>query len=488
LRELHRTRNRRPIADTIGELLAITRAHAGFANWQTGEQALANVARLIDMARRAERNGVISFRSFVDWLEDQAENGEAADAPIIEEGVGGVRIMTVHKAKGLEFPVVILCDLTAKEAREPTRWVDPRTGTCVMKLCGSAPPQLQSHAEEEKRCEREEAARILYVAATRARDLLVVTAVGDQQFPVDGWLGALSPAIYPAEAASFNPESKQPPGCPAFGDDNVVSRPRSAFRPKGSVSPGLHRLEAVPHSMVWWDPSALELGKEEGVGSRLNRLLAADEQKVRSEAGIRAHADWQANRDRVREASGAPSLKVLTATEHAAQMPSPPGAGEVVIEQVGEPFERPHSARFGTLVHAVLSVVDLNAERDSVERAAELQGRLLGCSQDEVGAATETVTRALVHPILRRASAASKGGRCRRESPVCLRLEDGTLVEGIVDLAFVDAAGHDWTVVDFKTDRELEARLDEYRHQVALYTQAVSKATGRGARGILLKL
>ncbi|HXU07779.1 MAG TPA: UvrD-helicase domain-containing protein, partial [Blastocatellia bacterium] len=92
LRALHRGRNRRPIADTIGRLLSTTRAHAGFANWSTGEQALANVARLMDMARRSERSGLISFRAFVDWLVDQAETGEASDAPIIEEGLDGVRI------------------------------------------------------------------------------------------------------------------------------------------------------------------------------------------------------------------------------------------------------------------------------------------------------------------------------------------------------------------------------------------------------------
>jgi len=53
LRSLHRGRNRRPIADTIGRLLAVTRAHAGLAVWPTGEQALANVTRLMDLARRA---------------------------------------------------------------------------------------------------------------------------------------------------------------------------------------------------------------------------------------------------------------------------------------------------------------------------------------------------------------------------------------------------------------------------------------------------
>ncbi|HSE20260.1 MAG TPA: UvrD-helicase domain-containing protein, partial [Pyrinomonadaceae bacterium] len=197
LRELHRKRNRRPVAETIGELLAVTRAHAGFANWPTGEQALANIMRLTDMARRAERNGLISFRAFVDWLDEQAETGEAGDAPIMEEGVDGVRIMTVHKAKGLEFPVVILVDLTAKDSREPTKWVDQVKGLSAMRLAGCTPIEVQEHADEETRIEKEEAARVLYVAATRARDLLVITAVGDA--PYDGWLAALHPVIYPAE-------------------------------------------------------------------------------------------------------------------------------------------------------------------------------------------------------------------------------------------------------------------------------------------------
>ena len=76
LRELHRQRNHRPIAESIQTLLSLTRAHAGFANWSTGEQALANIMRLTDMARRAERNGLISFRAFVDWLDEQAESGD----------------------------------------------------------------------------------------------------------------------------------------------------------------------------------------------------------------------------------------------------------------------------------------------------------------------------------------------------------------------------------------------------------------------------
>src|SRR5262249_14434267 len=110
LRMLHRGRNRRPIADTIGRLLAVTRAPAGLASWPTGGQALATATRLMALARRTGRTGVTSCRAFVEWLAEQAEHGEAGDAPIVEEGTEGVRMMTVPGAKGLEFPVVILAD------------------------------------------------------------------------------------------------------------------------------------------------------------------------------------------------------------------------------------------------------------------------------------------------------------------------------------------------------------------------------------------
>ncbi|HSF22698.1 MAG TPA: UvrD-helicase domain-containing protein, partial [Blastocatellia bacterium] len=494
LRALHRGRNRRPIADTIGRLLAATRAHAGFANWSTGEQALANVARLMDMARRSERSGLISFRAFVDWLVDQAETGEASDAPIIEEGLDGVRIMTVHKAKGLEFPVVILVDMTANAARDASRWSDPERGLCVMTLAGCSPPELLEHADEEKQRDIEEAARVLYVAATRARDLLVVSTIGDQRFD-EKWLSALNPAIFPPPDRSFTPETNRPAGCPEFGVDNCL-RPGGVLRPKGSVTPGQHKPEAGEHRVVWWDPCVLELGKEEDVGSRLNKLIAADEKGTRSQAGILAHSEWQAKRAGVREAAGTPSLRVVSATEHALAIAASAdttgvtvsaAAAEVTVESAGIDFTRPHGKRFGILIHAVLSVVDLDADRRGVEAVAELEGRVLNATEEEVAAATETVSRALAHPLLRQASEAAARESLRRETPVAVELEDGLLVEGVVDLAFLDESGS-WMVVDFKTDFEIEARIDEYRNQVSLYAAAISRASSLPSKGVLLRV
>jgi len=76
----------------------------------------------------------------------------------------------------------------------------------------------------------------------------------------------------------------------------------------------------------------------------------------------------------------------------------------------------------------------------------------------------------------------------RRETPVAMRLEDGTLVEGKVDLAFLDDSNTGWIVVDFKTDFEILGKLEEYRNQVGIYAQAIERATSLKTRGILLRL
>ena len=172
LGELHRQRNRRPIAATFSRLLDATRAHAGIALRPAGEQALANVLRVLDLARRFEVAGASSFRAFVDRLTAEAERGDAAEAPVVEEGAEGVRIMSVHKAKGLEFPVVILCDPCAPAApRLPSRFVDPERKVWAMPLAGCAPGELLADAPALLQRDREEVVRVAYVASTRARDL-----------------------------------------------------------------------------------------------------------------------------------------------------------------------------------------------------------------------------------------------------------------------------------------------------------------------------
>jgi len=233
---------------------------------------------------------------------------------------------------------------------------------------------------------------------------------------------------------------------------------------------------------VWWDPATLALDVQESAGLAQQKILAVDERGVRAEEGVREHAVWQAERERVRATGSAPSLMVRTVTEHAAVAAAP--AVEVAVESVGAPAPRPHGKRFGTLVHAVLAAVELDADPTGVADAAALQGRLLGATAAEVEAATETVARALAHPLLRQAAHA---GRCRRECAVGVKLDGDVLVEGVVDAAYL-LDGEGWTVVDFKTDVEIAGRLEECRRQVGLYAQAVTRATGVPARGVLLRM
>jgi ATP-dependent exoDNAse (exonuclease V) beta subunit len=235
---------------------------------------------------------------------------------------------------------------------------------------------------------------------------------------------------------------------------------------------------------VWWDPATLALDVQESVGLAQQRILAADERGVRAEEGVQAHAGWQRARVRVREAAGAPSVRVVAATEHAAA--GGEAAPEVAVEAVEAPAPRPHGKRFGTLVHAVLAAVDLDADPAGVADVAALHGRLLGATADEVAAATDAVGRALAHPVLRRAAEAARAGRCRRECPVAVEI-DGVLVEGVVDAAFFEDGGG-WTVVDFKTDVEIAGRLEEYRRQVGCYAEAMARATRQAARGVLLRV
>src|SRR5207249_2835681 len=143
----------------------------------TGEQALANCLRVTDRARRFERRGAASFRGFVEMLEHEAEIGRGGEAPVIEEGTEGVRLMTVHKAKGLEFPVVVLADLTCRAVRdEPSQFVDAATGVWAEALCGVVPHDLIRNWTVELECDRAEEVRVAYVAATRALGILVVLA------------------------------------------------------------------------------------------------------------------------------------------------------------------------------------------------------------------------------------------------------------------------------------------------------------------------
>ncbi len=392
--------------------------------------------------------------------------------------------MTAHRAKGLEFPIVILADMTANETLEqPMRWTDPARGLCAQRLAGCTPPELRTHGDEEMEREREEAGRLLYVAATRARDALVVPVIGDERR--EGWLQALTPAVYPGVAWSRRPLSSEVQGAPPFGDDSVPGRPDDVARPFGSVMPGTHEPDAGRHRVTWWDPAVLKLDVRTSIGLSQTKILEADGDG-RATAALADWEAWRGLRAAVRETGAVPSQEVRTATEWAHAVGMVAGENEIEIVDARPRGGRPAGRRFGELVHAVLATVGLDDNGVAIDAQTLVQARLLGASEPERKAAAATAIGALAHPLLRRAAVAAREGRCRRESAIMVRLEDGTLLESIADLAFRE--GDDWTVVDFKTDYELGERVESYRRQVAVYVRGIERATGAKVRGVLLRV
>ena len=173
------------------------------------------------------------------------------------------------------------------------------------------------------------------------------------------------------------------------------------------------------------------------------------------------------------------TMSVFVATEG---IEPPPGySNRVQVESVERGEQRPQGPRFGTLVHLIMRDIDFTANPASILRIAQTHARLLDATEEEIAAAAQAVASALRHPLLQRASQAT---RCHRELPILIKDDIAGLLEAVIDLAFLE--GTAWTVVDFKTDAEDPQRLAKYRRQVGLYIHSIEKTTGAAARGWLL--
>ena len=501
LRDLTRHRNHRPVAETIGQLIECTRAHAGFILWRGGEQVLANVLQIQELARQYEAEGGLSFRGFVDEMQQAATRSQTPEAPILEEGTDGVRLMTVHKAKGLEFPVVILADIGCKLHRaEAQRHLDTERGLAAVTLSGWTPLDLSEHNDLEIARDRAESVRLAYVAATRAEDLLVVPAIGDGEF-ASGWVSPLSGAIYSDEK---DPLVSSTACVPVFtGRDTVLDRPDGQGMSLGTMRPGVFELTDPctnePFNVVWWDPLMLERPGEERRGIRREDLITKDARPEIVAADRERYENWRSTRAQIKERAAQPSLAVITATEYvkgdaaniarfASEDAHDRGRAVSIVNAATatEVMPRPSGRRFGILVHALLANIQLQASEQDVRDLGIVHARMLGASDEERDAAIAIVLRTLGHELWQRALDAARAGRaCRREAPIAF-IRDGVLIDGQIDLAFETTTG--WTVVDFKTDAELGANEDAYRRQVGLYADALATITGKPADAVILRV
>lgn len=477
LGRLHRQRNRRPLAWTLTELLQFTRAHASFALRPAGHQVLANVQRVCDLARNFEAAGGNSFRAFVERLEREAKR-QTAESPVLEEGVEGVRLMTVHGAKGLEFPVVVLADMTCKQSSNlPDKYVDSASRLAAFSVVGCHPWDLIDHEQTERARDQAEGVRIAYVAATRARDLLVIPAVGDKER--EGWLSPLNKAIFPNKPLWR--KARRSSGCPEFGDSTVLERPHfydglSEF----SVKPGEHVPGRGNHKVVWWDPVCLELDVPANFGLRQEEILKKDDQGHTSESGLNDYRSWREGLSLARQVGSKASVEVLTVTE-SLLTEDPPELIEVQMIPRPTGTHRPTGRRFGTLVHTVLRDVAFDASSEEIQDLVLLHSRMLDAKPVEAPAAFDAVKRTLNQPLLKRAAAADE---CFREFPVLLEIDEDRVLEGTLDLAFRE--GDRWSVIDFKTDMDLQPADVRYVRQIRWYGFALRRLTNCEVQGWVL--
>jgi ATP-dependent exoDNAse (exonuclease V) beta subunit len=278
-------------------------------------------------------------------------------------------------------------------------------------------------------------------------------------------------------------------GCPAFiSKDSVLRRPNGDPATPHTVCPGVHRMgdAHLGHDAVWWslEPGALSLGAEASFGVRRDDLIVKDVAPAVLKRYREEYDRWRAARAQAIATSTTPTLRVRTVTEFVQDvgrvLPSGPAVEVVALEPHAH---RPRGPRFGSLVHAALAAVPLDADAGTIRGVVETQGRIAGASIDERAAALAMVMSVLEHELIEAARRAEADGRCLRETPVTL-VRDGELLEGVVDLAFETTSG--MTVIDFKTDRAEGDVLARYQRQVALYAEAIAQATGKAARPVLL--
>jgi ATP-dependent exoDNAse (exonuclease V) beta subunit len=405
-----------------------------------GGQRAANVDKAARHIAELARDGMLSPSEIMDRiLEEDAQFANRGDSPLADEGVNAVRVLTIHMAKGLEWDMVIVPDLAASTGG----WhgSDEESGCGVVGGPGRGPPALAlrmgrvqtpayaEHARVEKIEKAAELKRLLYVAATRARERLVLV-VGPPSRGAGIW-------IPPLAAWGYEIEDGFPPAGPLHGGcveherrpDPGTRRPgRGAEEPEPSIIEAARLCATACRSAA---SAARPFGSPSGLVEKEEEDDLEDEETAARKLKITGRKGKAVRKREVAQAAGEAAHRLLEAWD----------------------------GRDPAWLEAKAAAAARACSRPGLD-PAEVEAHLLG-----------VLRRARASGVL---DAIGREPDLAREVPVLLVGKDGRLYRGTVDR--VCGTPEEPTVVDFKTDADVDELF--YAPQLAIYGEALQKAMG----------
>jgi ATP-dependent helicase/nuclease subunit A len=422
------------------------RGHVLGLDW--GERRLANVHKLLRLARRFEASEGRDLRGFLDHVEYLRDAVKVeADAPVDGVEPDAVRLMTVHAAKGLEFPVVCLADLGRQPNNQtPDLLVDgDRLGVRLVRLDGEGSTPALDYEElcsERRQREAAEEDRILYVGMTRARERLLLSGAIDferwaasrqAQTPIS-WLATAIVEDLPILIGQGQPPMRDL----AVGPDGSVrvrcrlNSPANAGTVLLSPGSGAAPVERPPPQAPGPAPGAV------ASDAPAERLEQPASRSARGELGRMSALSYT-------------SLSELERCGYRYYLERVLGLVEDRAAASGEGDGLEARAR-GTLVHRLMESLDFARPSPPSAEDVAAAGRELGMrvgerDRREIAKLIETASTATLATRLAAARTA------RREHPFAFSL--GTqepLISGVIDLMAIEPEGG-YLVVDYKSDR-----------------------------------
>jgi len=484
--ELRRGKDRLGISEILERLLSETAYDTKLLGTRTGKQKTVNVWKLVEIARQFETNRAFTLRDFVAYVTDlRSQDPRESEAQVELERGDSVKLLTIHKAKGLEFPVVVLADLgREKGSFESEKFNFSETFGVGFKFRNEVTQKWQEgflfnrNKEWEKQRDREEQKRLFYVAMTRAEEHLILSGVNEMEDIKEGrsyhelsdWMKWLRKAFrYEGSGGRRNFEFS--------GTPITLLSPAEELPIKKKIPA---RIEKPPFRQAYETLAAIE-EKEAEAPSAFSGETA--ERIAGGAASFRK--DYYETRD-------LPVTAMLVFEECPGcyfdryEMRAPEQAAEYGEEEGLPEEEGPVLAGrdFGDFFHRVMENFDFSKSHEE-----ELSRHLFECKK----VLGETDLKKLESGI--RGFLSSEFGKAMRafeiykELPFLYKLPRGKL-SGKIDLLAKTREGK-WILLDYKTDRiqngeELERRRRHHEAQIVLYALALKDVAGiLPAEGIL---